>query len=123
MSVGEESQVQTQSDWEMKVSSSPKEEVALKLELPAPLPLCCVIMIIPPDSLAARKLFCILYQEESYLLNWTAIYLIKGFMSPSPLYPQPLHYAHWRISWNSNWDTGIGFGENFPTAYLFLSTH
>ena len=37
MSVGEESQVQTQRDCEMKVSSSPKEEVALKLELP---PLC-----------------------------------------------------------------------------------
>ena len=55
-------------------------------------------MIISPDGLTARKSLCILYQEGSYLLNWTAIYVIKGFISPSPLYDQPLPYAHWRIS-------------------------
>lgn len=76
--------------------SFPPGEVALKLELPATLTYCCVIIAITLDRLTSQIRPCYLYNAEPSLPNWTVISLIKVFASPSSLYflsPQ----SQWKV--------------------------
>ena len=103
----------------MEVSFSPEEEVALKLKFAAPLPYHCVFITF--DSLTSRKLLCILYHEGSISSTGLPFIWLKDLhllhlciITPSPRLSS---------SWNSNWLTWTGFGENFSTAQLSFPLH